>query len=155
MVQESAFKAALQTATAYRIAGNKLILKTANGRVAAVFRQQSQNLRGTKWTANRIEGSSLVSGTSITLSFGMNGKVFGLAGCNSYSGSYTASTAGKTVSIGSLIRTKKLCLAPDGIMMQENLFLAALKSAARYRMENGQLTLMNAAGSSAVSLSKP
>lgn len=155
MVQDREFTNVLLQATSYRIAGNKLMLKIADGKVAAIFKQQNQNLRGTKWKANGIEGSSLVSGTSITLTFGMNGKVVGSAGCNSYSGSYTASTIGKTVSISSLISTKKLCLAPDGIMMQENRFLAALKSAVRYHIERGNLRLMNAAGSSAVSLNKP
>lgn len=153
MNQEDEFIALLPKADNYSIAGNKLTLKASDGKTA-VFTPQSQELAGTAWQATSIEGQSLVSGSSITVSFGNDGKVSGTAGCNRYSGSYAASVSGETVSISELSATRMLCNEPEGIMAQEQRFLAALQSAASYSVNPGTLTLRAADGSTVVSLRK-
>uniref|UniRef100_UPI004056DBFF META domain-containing protein n=1 Tax=Candidatus Electronema sp. TaxID=2698783 RepID=UPI004056DBFF len=62
----------------------------------------------------------------MTVSFGNDGKVSGTAGCNRYFSSYAASVSGETVSISALSATRMLCNEPEGIMAQEQRFLAAL-----------------------------
>lgn len=153
MAQEGAYMAFLNKADKYSIAGNKLTLKAPDGKTA-VFTPQSQELAGTAWQATSIEGQSLVSGSSITVSFGNDGKVSGTAGCNRYSGSYAASVSGETVSMSALSATRMLCHEPEGIMAQEQRFLAALQSAASYSVNPRTLTLRAADGSAVVSLRK-
>lgn len=153
MAQEGAYMAFLNKADKYSIAGNKLTLKAPDGKTA-VFTPQSQELAGTAWQATSVEGQSLVSGSSITVSFGNDGKISGTAGCNRYSGSYAASVSGETVSISALSATRMLCHEPEGIMVQEQRFLAALQSAASYSVNPGTLTLRAADGSAVVSLRK-
>ncbi len=153
MALERSFMAVLGSADSYRIAGNKLRLKTAAGVSTAVFIRQRHELTGT-WRVIDVEGASLLEGTSLSVSFGADRRISGSAGCNRYFGSYTASAERKTLSISPLSSTKRLCRRPDGIMMQEQRFRSALRSAVRWDTEDDRLILRNAAGSAAVSLSK-
>ncbi len=151
MVQERLFKEMLKATVRFSItADGKLTLNDAADAALAVFNPQSQELAGTSWQATSIEGSSLVFGSTITVIFGADGKVGGSAGCNSYSGGYTASAADKTIDVDQITSTRMMCHEPAGVMEQENAFIVALESAATYRIERGFLDMRKADGSSAV-----
>lgn len=107
------------------------------------------SLSETNWIVKILNGQPPLSGRPLTLNF-ENGRVFGSAGCNSYSGGYTASSADKTLDMSPLISTRMMCHEPAGVMEQENNFLIALEAAATYRIEAGWLTIRKADGSSAV-----
>jgi heat shock protein HslJ len=151
MDQERQFGEMLGKVARYCIAADgRLTLNDAKGVALAVFNPQRQELAGTSWQAAFVEGLSLVAGSKITAAFGTDGKISGSAGCNSYSGGYTASSADKTLDIDGIGLTRMMCHQPAGVMEQENNFVVALKAAATYRIEAGWLTIRKADGSSAV-----
>lgn len=100
-------------------------------------------LEGTRWVLDTLNGSPPAEGSEITLQF-EDGNAAGSAGCNSYGGSYTAD--GGQLSIPEIVRTEMACLEPEGIMEQEDAYLAALQSAAAYRLLDERLQIENAAG---------
>ena len=68
-----------------------------------------------------------------------SGTVAGKSGCNTYSGSYTAS--GSSLKVGPLMSTKMAC---DQIAMDaEAAYLAAMDKAAAYTAEGGKLTIFD------------
>ncbi len=151
MVQERQFVEMLGKVAGYCItADGRLTLNDAKGVALAVFNPQSQELAGTSWQAAFVEGVSLVAGSKVTAEFGADGKISGSAGCNRYTGGYTASSADKTLDISRLASTRMMCHEPAGVMEQENNFIIALEAAATYRIEAGWLTIRKADGSSAV-----
>jgi heat shock protein HslJ len=91
-----------------------------------------------------------LSGTSLTAVFDESGRVFGSAGCNRFTAAYTA--AGTEVRITAAGSTRMFCGDPPGVMEQEAVFLAALAQAVRFRLEDGSLQLLDAAGSVLVAL---
>ncbi|MEN8175579.1 MAG: META domain-containing protein [Pseudomonadota bacterium] len=113
------------------------------------------SLAGTAWevTAYNNGEQTLVSvpgGMRITANFGEDGRVTGSAGCNRYFASYEASD--EIITIGMPGATRRLCAEPKGIMDQEAFYLAALKSAARFRLEGDRLELRTKEEALAVSL---
>jgi heat shock protein HslJ len=83
---------------------------------------------------------AVVPGTEITATFGEEpGRVVGSAGCNSYGGSYTEQDGKLTVS--SLVSTKKFCTEPEGVMPQEQEYLASLEAAESYRVQGAILEI--------------
>jgi heat shock protein HslJ len=101
---------------------------------------------------NYWDGSSMkriLPGTAVNVRFGDNGEFTGSAGCNSYTGTYTADNSG-TLTIGLLAKTGTTCGEPAGIMEQEDAYLATFQSAAAYVLEAGQLYIQNASGTVAI-----
>ena len=70
----------------------------------------------------------------------VEGTVSGVAGCNSYSGSYA--TDGDTITIGPLAATLMFCEQPEGAMDQEASYLRLLQEADGYRVSDDMLTLI-------------
>ena len=107
------------------------------------------NLDGTEWVLTSLNGSSLIKGTNITLSFA-GGVLSGFAGCNAYgggrdSGKYVATDEG-TLTIPQMAVTLQLCPTPEGVMEQEAAYIEALQNAAAYRVMDDRLEIDNAAG---------
>ncbi|MBP6468806.1 MAG: META domain-containing protein [Chloroflexi bacterium] len=156
MAQETAFLAALPTATTYTIQGDALELRDANGALVASFTSAppaATTLVGAEWMVTVINNGnqaavSLVGGTEITMMFGEDGNVQGSASCNQYFGPYTVS--GDTISVGPLATTRAYCPEPEGIMDQEAQFLKALQTAVSYTIQNGALDMRTADGAIAV-----
>ena len=75
-----------------------------------------------------IDGSStpVLEDTRVTLSFDIDGRVHGNAGCNGYTGAWALDDA--NVRIGPLLSTRMACASPVGVMQQEQRFLAALEA---------------------------
>ena len=109
-------------------------------------------LVGTSWRAtaywNGLAMVPTLAGTAVTLSFGADGSVNGLAGCNSYSSRYLAD--GNLLTIYPPQLTSKLCPQPEGVMEQERDLLAALASAASHSRKGGRLYIRGRAGQVAV-----
>jgi heat shock protein HslJ len=154
MQQEQAYLAALASAATYRIEGNKLELIDADGtRVAQFIALPLASLAGTEWilTAyNNGQGAvvSVLIGTEITAAFGDDGRLDGSAGCNTYGASYEVD--GDQITLGPAVTTRMWCAEPEGIMDQENAFLAALGSAATYHIQGGKLEMRDADGALAL-----
>lgn len=101
------------------------------------------DLDGTAWTLASLNGSDLIEGTAITLSF-TNGEAGGDSGCNSYGGQYTT-TSGGTIEFGEIVSTLRAC-ADQRVNEQETAYLDALRNAAAYQIAGDQLQIMNTAG---------
>jgi len=150
-----AFNAALAATRAYRIEDGQLLLLDAGGTVRATFDPQATTLAGTTWRVTGYNNGkqavvSVISGSTLGVSFGAGGKLSGSGGCNSFTGSYRAE--GKTIGIGPLAATRKACALPEGVMAQEAAFLRALESAATTRREGHRLELRTENGALAATL---
>lgn len=118
------------------------------------FAAQPPTLAGTSWVVTGYNNGreavvSPLLDTELTAAFDAEGRVSGLAGCNSYTASFTT-TPGGGISIGPVASTRKFCSAPAGVMEQETAFLEALASAAAYTLRGATLELRTADGAIAV-----
>ena len=134
-----------------------MTLSDANNKVLLVFEAQSQNLSGTAWEATGYNNgkqavTSVLAGSTITAEFGKDGKLSGNSGCNSYNGPYT--TTGSQIKIGPLASTRKACGDPAGFMEQDVQYLAALESAATYKIEGTTLEMRTEDGALAAEYRK-
>lgn len=155
MEQERAYLAALQATAAFEVNGDTLTLKDHAGTAIARFVAEPQGLAGTSWSVTGYNNGrqavvSLIAGTAITARFDQEGKLAGNAGCNDYAG--TVEVGAETIAVGPLRTTRKFCAQPEGLMEQERLCLAALQTAATYRVEGSSLELRTADGALAVKL---
>ena len=153
MQQEADFLAALDSAASYAEDGETLQLLDAGGNVVATFTVQPQpasqtSLAGVAWSATALGGegviSSIIVETAITALFAEDGSLSGNSGCNRYTASYTVD--GDALHISPAAVTVLLCNAPEGIMEQEQQYLAALESVAAYRIDGDTLELLTADG---------
>jgi heat shock protein HslJ len=157
MDQETAYLNALSQAQTYSVKTDQLTFFDSAGSTLGVYNAQSQELSGSSWEVISYNNgkqavTSVMIGTSLTASFGTDGKVSGNSGCNSYSGTYKLNA--NEVAIGPLASTKKFCGDPSGVMDQESQYLAALQSAASYQVEGNVLELRTQDGALAVQFNK-
>jgi heat shock protein HslJ len=100
-------------------------------------------LQAGEWQVDQIEGTPLVDGSRITLTFGADSRVGGRA-CNSYGGEYEL--RGDTMTISETISTKMAC-SPPAVMEQESRYLGALSRVTRFGVgSDGALELHTATG---------
>ena len=142
---ERAYLAALERVAGWRVEGDELLLRDADG--AVVLRYERASPVGS-WEATaflqRDAVASPIVGTTITATFGDDGTLAGSAGCNNYRATYT--TDGGEIEVTPPAATKKACAEPEGIMEQEAAYLAALPTAVRYRIDGSSLELLSADG---------
>jgi len=110
-------------------------------------------LAGTRWTVvnfNNGKGAvtGLISGTSISLEFDTSGRVSGNAGCNTYTAGYQA--GGNSLTFDRPSATSRWCETPEGVMQQEQQYLAALHSAATFNLSGDQLQIRSGSDALAV-----
>ena len=153
--QETAFLNALSRARSFVVNGATLTLKSVGGQGLATFKAQTQALAGTAWEVLAYNNGkqavvSVLAETKLTAVFGKSGSLTGFAGCNDYNASYKASAP--KISIGPVASTKKHCEEPAGVSEQETRYLAALETAATYRVEGSRLEFRTADGALAVEL---
>lgn len=97
-----------------------------------------------------LNGESLIKGTEINLHF--EEALLGRStSCNGYgggrdSGKYIATGDGTLTIPHQIAVTVQLCSTPEGVMEQEAAYIAALRSAASYRVVDDRLEIDNAAG---------
>ena len=157
MDQESAYLKALGDARTFTATKDQLTLKDASGKNLAVYEVQSQDLAGSSWEVTGYNNgkqavTSVLAGSTITAEFGKDGVLSGKGGCNDYSGPYVVT--GNKIKIGPLVSTRMACAEPAGVMEQETQYLAALESAATYKIEGNALELRTADGALAADFSK-
>ena len=155
MQQAAAYLQALAQAATYKANAKQLTLADASGKELATFNAQSNDLAGTSWIVTGYNNGqqavvSVATGTELTANFGTDGKLSGSAGCNNYTASYQ--TDGNKISIGPAATTMKAC--EPAVLDQEQQYLAALATAATYRIDGNQLELRTAAGALAASFVK-
>jgi heat shock protein HslJ len=95
-------------------------------------------LVGPTWHVVTIEGTKVLDGTQLTATFSADSRVSGSSGCNSYFGRADAKTG--TLSVGPLASTMMACQA-DGVMPQEQRYLAALQAATSFTVSGDELRL--------------
>lgn len=157
MTRAAAYTAALGQARTTRVDGHRLTLLAEDAAVLATFEAQSRELSGTTWEVTGVNNgkqavASVLPGSSVTVSFSPDGTVSGSAGCNRYSGKFTAE--GERVMLHPLASTRMTCPQPPRVMEQEAAFLRALQSSATARMEGDQLELRDEHGALMVSASR-
>ncbi|MGE5602672.1 MAG: META domain-containing protein, partial [Nitrososphaerales archaeon] len=115
---------------------------------------EANPLAGTRWNVMNVNNGmgavvGLVAGSTITMDFGTGGQLQGSAGCNTYSATYNAS--GDALTISPPRATQMYCDSPEGVMQQEQQFLAALQSAAAFQITGDRLYIRSPGGALAVS----
>jgi heat shock protein HslJ len=141
MAVEKAFMAAFSGTLTSNVAGNRLSLTPAAGGNALQFELEPKpSLAGVKWEVTGYNNGrqAVVSpqlGTQLSVTF-KDGQVSGNSGCNRFHGPFKAE--GNSLSIGPLATTRMLCSA-EGVMAQEQAFLAALQTATTWAIDRGML----------------
>jgi heat shock protein HslJ len=147
---EQAYLQAMAKAQTYQVAAGQLTITYDGGQL--VFTPQLQaGLEGTAWLVTGYNNGkqavvSVVAGSEITMTFA-NGQVTGVAGCNNYNAPYTVE--GDKLTIGPAASTRKTCPG-EGVMEQEQQFLAALATVAKWQIDGDKLTLRSTDGAMAV-----
>jgi heat shock protein HslJ len=100
-------------------------------------------LLGPTWRLVSLDGREAIPGVRVTAVFGEDDRVAGSAGCNGYFGRATAK--GDQLAVGLLGSTLMHCGA-EGVMAQEQAYLAALGKATTYRLVGSGLELGPAPG---------
>ena len=100
-------------------------------------------LNGTSWELMAYRKTKPIPETTITAMF-EDGRVYGSAGCNSYSGSYQVN--GDTITVGPTAITEMACLEPEGVMEQEMTFIEFLTGAQTFQFADEQLQIFRADG---------
>jgi len=112
-------------------------------------------LNGTGWTLSgylhNVTLMQALSGTTVTLDFGDDGRITGSAGCNRYFASYEMK--GTAITIGPAGSTMMYCDTP-GVMDQESTYLALLSQAMTFTIEGDRLTVSDAKGTTILSFEK-
>ena len=97
----------------------------------------TDKLKGTEWVLIVLSDRLPLEGTTVSLAF-KDGQAGGSAGCNSYSGAYHIS--GNEFVIDEIVSTLIAC-ADEGVMQQEQFYLAQLGKAESFSLEDGMLVL--------------
>ena len=150
MKQEEKYLNVLSETRTYAVSDDILTLFDVNGNSLAKFKALSQALEGSSWQVigyNNGKGGvvSLILDTEITAAFGEDGQVTGSAGCNNYFASYEIN--GDKITVGPAGATEMFCQEPEGIMEQEQQYLAALQTAATYKITGLNLEIRTNEGS--------
>jgi heat shock protein HslJ/uncharacterized membrane protein len=141
MTIEKAFLSALSGTLSANVADSRLSLAPVAGGNALTFELEPRaSLEGSKWEVTGYNNGRQavvgpLLGTRLTIAF-KDGRVSGSGGCNSFHGPFKAE--GKALSIGPLATTRKLCSA-EGVMAQEQEFIAALQTATTWAIDRGML----------------
>ena len=151
MTQAAEYQKALASVTKFTMSARQLVL-FAGDDIVLTYIADVQKLEGTTWSVvNYNNGREAVvgvlTGTDITLNFDKD-ELNGNAGCNNYFGGYEIE--GNEIKVAPLGSTMRMCDTPDGVMEQEQQYLAALQTATTFRIEGDQLWLRTAADAIAV-----
>ena len=103
---------------------------------------QAERVYGRTWVAELLGGEPIPNSAKPSLVVESDGRVSGHAGCNGYFGSVII--AGDAMSFGNLGATRKACAEPA--MSQEDRLLKALDSTRGYRLQAGELVLLDGTG---------
>ena len=146
--------AALGRVRAYEQTAGALRLKDAGGKTLLTYAPGAAGIEG-GWNVISVLYDdairSVVGDTEPTAEFSADGTVSGSTGCNTFHGPYTL--RGQELDVGRLSATEKACPTADA-SAQEAGYLSALESAVLIEQAGPQLTLLNAKGQMAVTLTR-
>jgi len=151
---ENAVFAGLEAAKQYYADDTTLTLYDIQGDVLLVYnKEEKTSFVGTEWLVTNYNNGkeAIVSTTAdvdLTALFDEAGKVSGFSGVNTYNGDYTLD--GTSIEIGPLATTKMA--GSSELMQQEQLYLAALRTSAKYILVGDKLELHRDDGAIAVKL---
>jgi heat shock protein HslJ len=95
------------------------------------------------WILSQINGQVPVAGSLVTLQFkGFTAE--GFSGCNTYSASVQYNNPSMTFT--NIASGKKACSVPAGVMQQESAYLNTLTLVRSFRLQQGQLLLLDQSG---------
>jgi len=100
-------------------------------------------LAGTSWVVTRIDGRAPLRGDALSADFGVDGRLNGDSGCNSYSGPFIQD--GSTIRVGELLSTRRACIDADR-QRQEGRVLAILQGETIVRYERDRLNVRSSDG---------
>jgi heat shock protein HslJ len=130
-------------------------LSLTSGDVRMVFEAMpALSIAGTAWLVHAVNNgreavASVLPETELTIVFGADDQVAGSAGCNRFSGGFTVEA--QTLSFSPLATTRMTCMG-EGVVEQEQDFLAALSSVATWEIRGERAQLRTEEGSLAVDL---
>jgi heat shock protein HslJ len=155
--QEGAYFQVLNESATFEITDEELTLLDGDDNALAVYMAQSQALEGSSWDVigyNNGRGgvTSVIIGTEITADFAEDGQLTGSSGCNNYTATYESED--ETISIGPPATTRQFCGEPEGVMEQEGEYLAALQTAATYRIEGNSMNMRTAGDETVANFSR-
>jgi heat shock protein HslJ len=150
--QEGQYFHNLGSVERYTLSPGRLTFFSAGGDVLLVFEEKGvqppASLRTTQWELISFHRGdtvfSVLPGTAITALFKDDGTLSGSAGCNEYHAVFTSD--GAALSVGAIGTTKKNCANPEGIMVQESTYTAALVLVRSYSIDGNNLLLKNENG---------
>ena len=147
MALEHAFTGALAGTFRYSVAGKVLTLASESAPVLTFEAEPPPTLEGVTWEVTGFNNGrqavvSPMLDTKISLAF-KDGMVTGTAGCNTFRATYTA--VADSLAIGPAATTRMAC-PKEGVMQQEQQFLAALQSATTWAIERNVLDVHRADG---------
>lgn len=155
MNQEGDYLRNLAEAHSYQVEDQVLSISNADGETLMLYHiVESKPLIGTTWALtgyNDARGGfiPLVPGTHINAIFSEDNTITGIGGCNQYSAPYAI--AGEDIKIGQSASTRMFCSDPEGIMVQENAYFAAMETVSRYKLQDNQLIMLTDSGELALS----
>lgn len=103
------------------------------------------SLEGTQWLLVSLGGATPLASTAPPSAEFSADEISGSTGCNHYFGAYEVS--GTEITIRDLASTEMACMDPEGMMDQEQAFLAALRETANYSLAGDRLEFLDATGS--------
>lgn len=158
---EQGMLTAFEVAATYEVKSDTLELMDGEGEVVSTYSVLEPDLADTNWLVTGYNNgseavTSVIIDTELTVEFGDDESVSGLAGCNTFSGTYEVSgdyevVSGQAITIGQLASTQMACLDPEGLMDQEAQFLNALAKSATWQLIGSNLELRSADGALQVS----
>ena len=152
------FVANLGAVSSFVFDGDDLVIALRYDSGTMRFAAASDSLPGSSWTVigyNNGRGGvvSVLTGTEASVAFGPEGTLTGSTGCNGFSASYRTEGDG-SITIGPAMATRMACDQPGGIMDQEQEFLAALGTAATFRITGARMEVRTAEGSIAATFQR-
>ncbi|HXV98376.1 MAG TPA: META domain-containing protein [Anaerolineae bacterium] len=148
MNQEGTYMTALLNVTEFQKEGDKLIAYTVeNQRLLTFIPAKPMPFENTTWTLKLFKQEEnwipVVLGSEVTAQF-EGEQLSGSAGCNDYSA--TVDQEGTKLTLTSITASAETCTEPEGLMAQEEIYLAALETVAGYQQVGVSLALLNGAG---------
>ena len=150
--QENSYLELIQVTSRYVVEQERLKLSDDSGVEMLVFLPQSQELAGSTWIVESYNdgdspGRGVIENSIAKVLFTEDGSISGGAGCNSFTGKYTARDG--VLAIEQLAITELGCLEPAGVMEQETALVEAMESAVGYWVDGNRLHLKTDDGTAA------
>lgn len=108
-------------------------------------------LQGAEWVVEDINGAGIVDNSRATLHFSADGRVAGRASCNTYTGAYTLTGEGLTISKAAT--TRKAC--SPALMRQEEAFLEVLRNVQRFEVTPDGALILHAGDRRTITARRP